>query len=467
MSKIHNQLLKLIKIKAKDDATKRKGLILNILLIFSITAFIILNIIRFIDLISRANDKGISIFYTLAILLFFCFLLYLSKKGETKTASWLLLITYSLPMFYSFFVWGTDLPAALLLAVLIIALSGILINANLVLISTIIINTVLISLTYAQNHKLLSVNRSWLTENYETSDAIALAAIFLIIAAVVWLFAIGIKKALEKAYQSEEALRKERDSLEIRVIERTKQLHKAEMEKINQLYHLAEFGRLSSGIFHDLLNPLTAVALNLEQIKDQEKMEITNAKSFIQQAILATKQMEGLIAGIKKQIQQESKATLFIVNREIEQVIQILSYKARKSQIFINFEQKENINLYGDPVKFNQIISNLLANAIEASVEQQEKDGSTNKKVTIKLQTNKQEIIINIQDQGTGIETKNINKIFKPFFSTKKKKGCGFGLGLFSTKNIIEKQFGGQIKITSHLEKGSLFTVIIPLTTNK
>jgi len=288
--------------RSTNEDLRRQELILNILLLFSSAGFILLNIIRLIDVIGNPQDRGLPPIYTLGILIFFIFLFWLARRGWIKTAAWALLTVYSLPMFYSFIAWGTDLPAALLLAVLIITLSGVLISANLVLISTIVINLFLIVLTYAQSEGLVGVNRYWLAEKYELGDAIAHAIIFLIIAGIAWLFCLEIGRALKRARASEAELRQERDSLEIKVIQRTAQLRQAETEKIDQLYRLAEFGRLSSGIFHDLLNPLTAVSLNLEQIKETTTDKILTAKSHLSQAILATHKMEGLIAGIKKQI---------------------------------------------------------------------------------------------------------------------------------------------------------------------
>jgi len=457
--------LKLISPKSTNEEIGRHELILNILLLFSLGGFIVLNIIRLIDIIGNPRDRGLPLAYTVAILLFFVFLLWLSKRGWIKTASWLLLTVYSLPMLYSFITWGTDLPAALLLAVLVITLSGVLINANLVMISTIFLSLFLIILTYAQNAGLVTVNRYWLAEKYELGDAIAHSILFLIIAGIAWLFCLEIGRALKRAHQSEAQLRQERDSLETKVIERTAQLRQAEAEKIDQLYRLAEFGRLSSGIFHDLLNPLTAVSLNLEQIRETTTDKILNAKSHLSQAILATHKMEGLIAGIKKQIQRESDLAIFAIDQEVEQIIQILAYKALRANVQINFASTKPSNLYGDPIKFGQIVTNLLANAIEASENSEPQNSDPENKtktVEIILRSNKQAIILTVADQGLGIAPENINKIFEPFFSTKKEAGRGLGLGLASTKNIIEKNFDGTITVSSTPEQGSLFTVTLP-----
>jgi signal transduction histidine kinase len=460
-------LTKLFRPRNQEAETRQQELILNILLAFSLLGFAILNIIRIIDVLTNPKDRGLPLMATLLIFLFFVFLLILSKRGWLKTAAWLLIVVYSLPMFYSFILWGTDLPAALLLAVLIITLSGILIGPQLVLIATAAISGFLIILTYLQENNIVIERDYWRAEQHEMGDAITYAVLMMIIALIAWLFARGISRALRRAQESETQLKQERDSLEIRVLERTQQLRQSETEKLNQLYRLAEFGRLSSGIFHDLINPLTAIALNLEQVNGHDELKIFNAQSCLNQALVATHKMEGLIASIKKQIQLEGRPLLFSLNEEIREIIQIFSYKARRAGVIMTFQDNQEVQIYGDPIKFWQIVSNLLSNAIEASeaLTAAKEGGSAARplEVQIKLTAQYDAAIITISDQGIGIHPDHITKIFEPFFSTKKEAGQGLGLGLASTKSITEKCFAGTITVTSQLGQGSEFTVRLPL----
>jgi len=448
----------LFALRGADEDSRSREAILNVLLWFSVGAFLILNIIRLTDVLTRPADNGLPIIYTLAIMIFFLFLLGLSRGGLIKTASWLLLAAYSLPMFYCFLAWGADLPAAILLAVLIITLSGVLIGDNLVLISTVLISLAMITLTYLQSAGLIGVDYSWHSATRDIGDAIANVVLLSVIAAIAWFFAREIGRALARARRSEEALRQERDSLEIKVRDRTAQLRQAEADKINQLYRLAEFGRLSSGLFHDLVNPLTAVSLNLEQVKTEATATMTSVKSSLNQALLATHKMEGLIAGIKKQIRRENQTSRFSANQEIGQILEILSYKSRQARTAIKFSADGEIYLQGDAVKFGQIIINLLANAIEAS----EDNGPADREVTISLKRGGTQTTVSVSDHGAGIAPKNIARIFEPFFSTKADAGRGLGLGLSSTKTIVEKDFGGAIAVVSVPGHGSEFTVSLP-----
>ncbi len=436
----------------------RRTLVLNILLLLSIIVFTLLNIIRLIDVITNQHDRGLPIFYTLGILLFFIFLRWLSGRNWNRLASWLLIGVYSLPMLYSFINWGADLPAALLLGVLIITFLGVLISAPAALWGAIILNSFLIYLTHLHNTDLIKVASYWRAEKHELGDAITYAILLLLITSLVIIFEREIRRSLKRAEDSEKELIAEKDALEERVIERTRMIREMEAEKISQLYRLAEFGRVSSGIFHDLINPLTAVSLNLEQIHNNGEHKIISAKDSLSQAIAASRKMEDLIACIKRSIRKENRQEKFSLNEEIKTVIKILSYKARQANVQVVFNEDVEINYFGDPAKFGQVIANLIANGIEASTTS---TNANNKLINVHLTNDQNFYKIFVEDKGDGILLENIEKIFEPFFSTK--PGCGFGIGLSSAKSIIEKDFLGKLEVQSQVNQGTVFTISLPI----
>jgi len=232
--------------------------------------------------------------------------------------------------------------------------------------------------------------------------------------------------------------------------------------KINNLYRLAEFGRISAGIFHDLINPLTIVSLNLEQLnklrpnQNIHKNEFYEINKYLSQAIMATKKMEDLIICIKRCLNQADVKSFFVLENEIVSAIKILNYQAIKNNIKIIFKNKISTEeYYGNPTKFNQIIYNLLSNAIQSCSQQKLKE---RRKIRISLTKEDKKIIIKVSDCGPGIKKEHLNKIFLPFFSTK--NSCG--LGLYITKCLTEKDFLGEIKINSQINKKTVFSIIIP-----
>lgn len=484
--KLRTKIADLVRPSSADEDQGRKEKILNILLYLSIIVFSLINLIRIIDVITNPADRGLDLIYTLLILGFFIFLLWLARTGHFYIAAWLLIAIYAAPMFYSLITWGADLPAAIILGVLIITLAGVLIRSQLVLWVTALLSLFMLALTYLQSSGTLAVADYWRSERHELADAIVYALLFMMIAAIAQMFCRALEKALHRARRSETELRQERDLLEKRVAERSEELRQANAEKINQLYRLAEFGRLSSGVFHDLINPLSAISLNLEQVQEIKADQLQKNRNYLHQATLAAKKMEALLAGIKKQIQTDASLTYFSLNKEIKETAEILAYKARQNGSSLILNMPEEIKLHGSPIKFSQIVMNLLSNAIEANTNKHQvtKDaghksnaGNNNNwqmkqenNIKISLHRHEQRAILSVKDQGHGIAPENIHKIFEPFFSTKTQRpenqglaNGGLGLGLSSVKQIAETNFHGQIKVKSRLGQGSKFIVSLPL----
>jgi len=296
------------------------------------------------------------------------------------------------------------------------------------------------------------VNRAWKNEKMiEPENTIVYAIILLIIATISWLSNREIEKSLERARLSEAALKKERDFLEIRVDERTKELQKIQLEKIAEMSRLAEFGRLSSGLFHDLVNPLTALSFNLEKIKQTRNYQFKEIEDDLNRAFSVTQKIREFISSIKKQFNHEENKELFSLNHEINDVLQVLTYRARKNNININFEPMEEIELFGDAIKFNQVILNIISNAIEAYPL-----NNFIKNIDVNLFNNENYIVLHVKDYGQGVSEDIENEIFKAFFTTKKN---GTGVGLSLVKNIVEKDFNGEISFKNNENQGTTFII--------
>jgi len=365
------------------------------------------------------------------------------------------------------FLWGIELPAALLFYIMIIIISGILISTRSSFVMTLII---ILTISIVNNFRIFGFihpNLYWKEEIWGADDIITLFIIFLIIATVSWLSNREIEKSLKRARKSEAELKEERDMLEVRVENRTQELQKAQMEKMAQIYKFAEFGRLSGGLFHDLINPLNAVTLNIEKIKETGRLggEFQEVESDLERTIKATNRMRDFINSVKRQIAHEDNPELFSINQEVNEAIEVLKYRARKNNIKIIFKSKEEIQTLGSPTKFNQVMVNLINNAIDAYLD-------TNKdiirEIKIDLAEENNTLIISVRDYGRGIPKDILDKIFEPFFTTKdfkQNKSSGTGIGLSLTKRIIEKDFDGSIKVESEENKGAKFTIKFPLIT--
>jgi signal transduction histidine kinase len=292
-------------------------------------------------------------------------------------------------------------------------------------------------------------------------EPIQLSIVLFLIAGMSWLSNREMEGSLRRARVSEKALLEERDLLEIKVEERTSELKEAQKDKIAQLYRFAEFGKLSTGVFHDLMNSLNIVVNNVERIETTRE-HLPEVKDHMFKAVAASRRMGSYIQSVRKQIAAGDSQGLFSLQKEINDAVDIVSFKAREASVAITVEIADDIVLHGNALKFYQIILNLLMNAIEAC---EDNDHESNVTVTLAYGTTPTICELRIEDNGCGIDSETIAHVYTEFFTTKSHtKGTGFGLS--QTKEIIEKEFNGTITITSTVHQGTLFTIILPITIN-
>jgi len=441
-------LHRLVESRATDEDLKRQEFIMNVLLLGSLVlagfaAGILAIGVLFLD--PDRTKHSVSLVACIVIVGFFVYLYRLSKHGHHRPAAFGFLGSFTLGGVYTICEWGIRSREAWLIFALVIITSGIVLSLRAALGSLLLVTlaTVLVHVMETSGFTQPVIDLRGPTLEETVFSLITLG----ILALVSWLHGRDIYHALERARASETALRKEKDMLEIRVDERTKELRQVQQDDITHLYRFAQFGRLTSGVLHDLLSPLTAVSLNLEELGRSHKSDV------LREAIENTKRIERFVETTQREVQEQHDATDFSVRHALRDAVEVLRYRARKSHVKVSIEPSSETILHGSPVKFHQIASNLLSNAIDASPE-----GT----VRISLTTTKTRLRINVVDNGSGIPPENLVHIFEPLFTTKDIEH-GTGLGLSICKEIVEQEFKGRISVESKPGKGSTFKVDIPL----
>jgi len=449
----------LVQPKSKNEDSARRELILNILLLgtlFLSLAILISYFTLYFGVVpGRTYFSGEPPWQIItALSLGPWALFFFSRAGFHRLVSYILIFLCLFSAIFTSYSWGVDVPQGLLLYVLAIVMAGILIGSKFAFVITLITSCIFILLTYLQTKLIIQPDLYWTEEKMpQMNDILVMISTLGVITTVSWLFNREIEKALHRARGSEKALKEERDLLEIKVDERTKELKRTQLEKILHLYRLADFGRMTAGLFHDLSTPLTTVSLNLEKLSRRDTSLI------VKRAVQGTKHMENFVKSVRKQIQKQKVEEVFCPNKEIYQVIRVLDHKAQKLQVKLPFVPKKDLSLYGNPLRFNQVVTNLVTNAIDAYDTLKE---CKNRQVLIKLSSQNNNVALTVQDFGCGIAKKNIKKIFEPFFTTKSiEKGTGVGLSI--CKDIVEKELNGKVKVKSKEKQGATFTVVFPL----
>lgn len=234
---------------------------------------------------------------------------------------------------------------------------------------------------------------------------------------------------------------------------------------------LAEIGEMATGIAHEINNPLqimkseqTLIDTILSDLK--EKGELKESEDL--------KELEDSIDQIKRQIDRCSKITHAVLKfgREnefvstdidlgvfIPEVVSMVENKAAVEGITVKQEISEDIiPVQGDPGQLQQVLINLINNAIDAIVEIH---GSEGGKLNIGAGLKGDgKVQLSVKDNGAGISPENLKKVFSPFFTTKP-VGKGTGLGLSVCYGIIDKM-GGVMEVSSQKGAGTTFTIDLP-----
>ena len=230
-------------------------------------------------------------------------------------------------------------------------------------------------------------------------------------------------------------------------------------EQVRRGERLAAVGELSSGVAHEIRNPLGIIKTISQSIKEENiDEEIKESLEIIEQEIQrANKVVEGLLDFAKPGKLTMEKISIRRLLRDLELMTGKLA-EQKGLRLIIEPMEKDFI-IEGDSDKLKQGLLNLVLNGIQAMEEAA--TGILRIQLTeVKTEElqNRKKVQLIIQDQGDGIEPENCKKIYDPFFTTKDE---GTGLGLSITHRIIEEH-QGSLEIRSEVNKGTRVIIELP-----
>ncbi len=288
--------------------------------------------------------------------------------------------------------------------------------------------------------------------------ALGYILIYATVGLLAWLSNRQTERALSRARASEAALQKERDSLEAKVISRTKELEALQLVRLLEMQPFAEFGRIGASLIHEIANPLTAAVLQLEA-----HQKTAQSDQLVLRAQRNLRQLENYLLAARKQLKRQTTQSWFSVGLELRQIAKLLQPRAQRAGVSIHVDKVVHIRLYGDVVKFHQLVANIMANAIDA-YDGQQRQGAAVVAVTVRQREGM--VIIKIADHGSGIAAAELEHLFKPFYSTKTHLRSGLGIGLSLVKQYVEQDFNGKISVRSSADKGTVFSLCLPVHAN-
>lgn len=264
------------------------------------------------------------------------------------------------------------------------------------------------------------------------------------------------------------------------------QQHSAELESAYQILRenqeqlilaekMASLGRLTAGIAHEMNTPLAAVraamtrlnelvneyecSIGDECVTDEDHQEIARElRAAVQLADKAAERAASFVRGVKSQTRGLSKQENQPIDAvaAVEDTLLLLNHVLVTGKCTVDFQKpSSDIRIFGASGRLEQIVTNLVNNAVDASYP----NGGT---IVVRLDKTPGAVELRVSDQGAGIAPENLSKIFDPMFSTKP-FGSSTGLGLTIVHDIVVGEFGGSIDVESAAGRGTTFTIRFPV----
>lgn len=233
---------------------------------------------------------------------------------------------------------------------------------------------------------------------------------------------------------------------------------------------LAAIGELSSGVAHDINNPLTVILLSNEMLLNEIKRAADPANFSLERITMMARDIQKASQSIQKLADHlrnfsrgmAEKQSLIDLNISINDALFITKNKIVSSGVEVkNDIGRDQHYIMGCLNHMEQVFVNLVGNACDAMA------GRSIRQLSISIEPAKSDNVdcwkCNVSDTGSGIPPEIMDDIFQSFFTTKP-KGKGTGLGLSISRGIV-KDHRGNITVTSEVGKGTTFSVILPKAT--
>jgi len=235
--------------------------------------------------------------------------------------------------------------------------------------------------------------------------------------------------------------------------EEIQRLHQTQMSRAE---HFATLGELATGLAHEIRNPLAGIAGVIE-IVGRDLPPNSPARAVIKDAKEEALQINRILTELLDTARPKPpQFQVSDVCSTAEHAVMFARQQAITKRIMIELEITNTIPpVEHDPNQINQVLLNLLLNAIQSM----DKPGM----IRVSLEHEDDSVLITVADEGKGILPEHLPNIFRPFFTT---KGHGTGLGLSLARRTVEAH-GGSIDVASEVGKGTQFLVRLPIAREK
>lgn len=237
---------------------------------------------------------------------------------------------------------------------------------------------------------------------------------------------------------------------------------RATQSELARVSSLSAAGQMAASIAHEINQPLNAIVTNgsagLRWLSNPEP-DIQEVRAAFERIVREGNRASQIIVGIRAMFKNDSREASLDLNRLVRETLTLLDSELRMNKVLVQLELiPEPLRVLADRAQLQQVIANLITNAMEAMNAVDDRVRT----LRVKSATNKTDgVLITVEDCGQGIDQENQGRIFNPFFTTKPQ---GMGMGLTICRSIIESH-GGNLSASAAHPHGMVFRVALPIET--
>ena len=233
------------------------------------------------------------------------------------------------------------------------------------------------------------------------------------------------------------------------------------MSELSHVNRMATAGQLSASIAHEVNQPLAGIVANAQAaLRWLEKANVEEVREGLKRIVSDGHRASDIITNLRAMFKSDvQEKTLVDINKLVLSVLALVRIDLQKHEIKLQTQLDDRIpQVLGNQVQLQQVISNLVMNAIESMGSLQ------TRALRIKTELSQSNTVhVSIEDTGTGIKSSDVAQLFKPMFTTKAR---GMGMGLSICQSIIENH-DGRIWVSPGATGGSIFQFELPTIANK
>ncbi|HSV55088.1 MAG TPA: ATP-binding protein [Burkholderiaceae bacterium] len=235
-----------------------------------------------------------------------------------------------------------------------------------------------------------------------------------------------------------------------------------ELLRLGRVARLNTLGELAAGMAHELNQPLTAMLANTQaasRLLKDEPPDLDIARAAMDQAVEQARRASAVVGQLRRAVERPDLAAQLqavVLQDAVRSAVYLLEPEFKRRDVALEITPPAApVTVLAEPVALEQIIHNLLMNAVQALEQVPARDRT----LSVALRSENGQGVLTVTDNGPGIAPEVLPRLFEPFFSTRK-GGLGLGLSLCET---LASGMGGSLRATQHTPRGAAFHLSLPL----